>query len=90
MLYLEELALPESILTVPEATLLAFADHGHPTAPAPARGELGALETDIDLAAITTELEHEGIDAFLADYRRLLACVRARTAEPEHEPALWQ
>jgi transaldolase len=84
-MYLEELALPDTILTVPEATLRAFADHGtaDPDAlrnlgSAPAR--MAAAEAAVDLGAITTDLEKEGVDAFCASYRKLLDCIDARTS----------
>jgi transaldolase len=74
VMYLEQLALPDSILTVPEPTLLAFADHG---APDPAEPD-GAPAAAVDLAAITGELEHEGVAAFCDSYRQLLACIEKR------------
>jgi transaldolase len=80
--YLEQLALPGTILTVPEPTLRAFADHGDPerTAaidPKDAAQTLAAAAA-VDLAAITAELEAEGLNAFAVSYRELLACIDQR------------
>jgi transaldolase len=81
VLYLEELALPDSILTVPQPTLEAFADHGSP-AGAPARTDaahaLGEVAATVDLDAITAELEREGVEAFDASYRELISCIEGR------------
>lgn len=80
--YLEELALPQSILTVPEPTLHAFVDHGTAAnladAHRQAHEELVAVTDALDVPAITAELEREGVAAFCASYRRLLSCVAQR------------
>jgi transaldolase len=80
VMYLEQLALPNTILTVPEPTLLAFADHGDPSLTAPVDDD--AAERVLDaaplLAEVTEELEHEGVDAFCASYRDLLESIRER------------
>jgi len=78
VMYLERLALPGSILTVPEPILEAFADHGEAGPAVPSgitQGELAAL----DLDAITVELEREGVEAFSRSYRELLAAIARRT-----------
>ena len=75
------------ISTVPMKTLRAFADHGDVGASlgrdaTNAQRLLGELaETDIDLAAITDELERRGVDSFRDSYRELLACIEAKTTE---------
>jgi transaldolase len=71
VVYLEQLALPGTILTVPEATLHAFADHGDLR-----RTEaFAAWPAD---RAITAELEREGVEAFCDSYRELLAAIEER------------
>jgi transaldolase len=78
VLYLEGLALPDSILTVPQPTLEAFADHGTPQDAPSADTAARALEAataGVDLDAITAELEREGVEAFGDSYRDLLACI---------------
>jgi transaldolase len=79
--YVEQLIAPGVINTMPEATLHAFADHGDASRTFAA----GATETlrraedaGIDLAAVTTELEREGIRSFCDSYRDLLACIEAK------------
>jgi transaldolase len=80
--YLEQLALPGSILTVPEPTLRAFVEHGDAGATAPIDHQstartLAAAEA-LDLDAITAELEAEGVEAFDASYQQLLGCIEQR------------
>ena len=75
VLYVEQLIAPDVINTMPEATLRAFADHGDATrgfgASTGARRRSAAPRTRaIDLAAITAELEREGVRAFCDSYQR--------------------
>ena len=90
VVYLERLALPGSILTVPEPILDAFADHGEPrpalTSPEP-REELEAAATTVGLDTITAELEREGVDAFCDSYAELLASITRRAGQLEPTPA---
>jgi transaldolase len=84
VLYLERLALPGSILTVPEAILDAFADHGDPRPAAPAKDLRDGLEVAapaVDLDAVTAELEREGVEAFRASYAELLASIEQRVEQ---------
>jgi transaldolase len=80
VMYLEQLALPNTILTVPEPTLLAFADHGEPTLTAPIDDEAAELVLDAAplLAEVTEQLEREGVNAFCDSYRDLLESIRER------------
>jgi transaldolase len=82
--YVEELIAPDTINTMPEATLRAFADHGDP-----ARGPIGdgreadeiverAERAGIDLDAVTGELERDGLRSFCASYRELLDCIESK------------
>ena len=77
-LYVSELIGPDVISTMPEATLRAFGDHGRVERTLDADPE-GAERTladaavaGIDLAAVTAELEREGVKAFCDSYRELL------------------
>lgn len=86
VLYLERLALPGSIVTVPEAILDAFADHGDPRPAAPAQDLRDGLEVAaaaVDLDAVTAELEREGVEAFRASYAELLASIEQRVEQLE-------
>jgi transaldolase len=82
VLYVEELIATGVISTMPEATLRAFADHGDASRTMdPSAAELVLRQADeagIDLPAITTELEREGVQSFCASYRQLLECIEAR------------
>jgi transaldolase len=80
--YLEQLALPGSILTVPESTLRAFADHGDPERTEPLdRHDDERLTTAVDLPAIALELEREGVEAFRASYDELLDDIERRVRD---------
>jgi transaldolase len=78
VLYVEELVAPDTVNTMPEATLEAFLDHGK-VRPA---GQEGLADADavldkarrqgIDLTAIGVELLDEGLAAFGKDFERLL------------------
>lgn len=77
-LYIEALAAPDTINTIPEKTLAAFADHGQVGRPMPTDG--GDAETvlaecrraGIDDAALALRLQHEGAQAFGTSWRALL------------------
>jgi transaldolase len=86
VLYVEELIAPDVVNTMPEATLRAFADHGQAThaldqSTAAAEGTLRqAQHAGIDLAAITAQLEREGVQSFCASYHELLDRITTKTA----------
>jgi transaldolase len=81
--YVERLIAPKTINTMPEETLLAFADHGEvrdsidPTSHAPRQVLADAAEAGIDLDRITTALEREGVESFSRSYVRLLERLRS-------------
>jgi transaldolase len=84
VLYVEELIAADVINTMPEATLRAFADHGDatrafdPSSASPEETLRRVADAAIDLTAVTTELEHEGVRSFCDSYRDLLACIEAK------------
>lgn len=79
VLYVEALAAPMTVDTVPEATLKAFADHGKVGAPMPRDG--GDAEAvlarfaaaGIDLAALATKLQDDGAKSFVKSWNELIA-----------------
>jgi transaldolase len=81
VLYVDELIAPGVINTMPEGTLRAFADHGDitgpfdPNSPWPEETLRRARDLGIDLSAVTTALEREGVRLFSDSYRELLACI---------------
>jgi transaldolase len=84
ILYVESLIAPGVINTMPENTLRAFADHGNvaltlgPDIGA-ARSVLSAAAAEgVDLDAITSELERQGVQAFCDSYAELLSCIEGK------------
>ena len=84
VLYVEELIAPDVINTMPEATLRAFADHGQVDgtlgrdASRPRRRSRARPWPGIDLAAVTAELERDGVRSFCDSYRDLLNCIETK------------
>ena len=82
--YVEALVAPRTVNTLPPETLAAYREHGKPAiriqdgiAAAPA--QLAALAgLGIDLAAITRDLEADGVAKFAASYGSLLAGIEAK------------
>jgi len=88
--YVEELVGPDTVNTLPTATLDAFRDHGRPRA-ALLEGMSGADATldrlqrvGVDLDAVTRQLQVEGVVAFAESFDRLMVALsgalRARAA----------
>ena len=84
VLYVEGLAAPLTINTMPDKTLLAFADHGEVREPLPPDGGdaeevLAAFnEAGIDTDAIATQLQQEGAEAFVKSWNELLATIEGK------------
>jgi len=77
-LYIDELIGPDTVNTVPPATLKSFSDHGT-VAETLTRdvGEAGSLlsqlaASGIDLNAITSQLQDEGVEAFAKPFEALM------------------
>jgi len=85
-LYLEALAAPDTINTIPEKTLLAFADHGTMSGTmavdgADAEEVLGVFaQAGIDENALATQLQLEGAESFGKSWSDLVAVVAARSS----------
>ncbi len=86
MLYIEALAAPDTINTMPEKTLLAFADHGKPI-PTPAMdgGNAEAVLADfvkagIDAASLAAALQRDGTAAFADSWNDLMRCIVSKSA----------
>lgn len=84
VLYISELIGPDVVNTMPEHTLRAFADHGEiartlDADSAEAEQTLAeAAAAGIDLAAVTAELEREGVRSFCDSYHQLLDCIEGK------------
>ena len=80
-LYVRGLAAPLTVNTIPEATLLAFADHGMLGPPLPGDGgDAGRVLAEvaasgIDLAALGDELQSQGAAAFVKSWDELLQVI---------------
>ena len=83
-LYIEALAAPDTINTIPEKTLHAFADHGKLRGILPADG--GDAEkvlaefkrTGVDDAALAAQLQREGTAAFDKSWKDLMDCIESK------------
>ena len=92
-LYIEALAAPDTIDTIPDKTLKAFAERGKVGAPMPLDGgnaeaaiaELRAL--GIDDSALADRLQHEGADAFAKSWKSLMAGIADKTSQLNGAPA---
>jgi transaldolase len=91
-LYVEALAAPDTINTIPDRTLAALADHGQVSGVMPADGGdaeevLAAFRgIGVDDAELATRLQHEGTTAFDKSWHDLLDCIAAKSARLE-QPA---
>lgn len=84
VLYVEELIGPDTVNTMPLATLNAFRDHGQPRASLTegldeAEADLDRLvRLEIDLAQITSALQREGVASFARSFDQLLEVLEQR------------
>jgi transaldolase len=84
-LYISGLAAPNTVNTMPEDTLLAFADHGAAANAMPrdggdAEARLAAhAKAGIDLAALAAQLQSEGAKGFVESWRDLLGAIDAKS-----------
>ena len=87
VMYIEALAAPDTINTIPEKTLLAFADHGHVKGVMPVDG--GDAEqvlaefarAGVNDAALAEELQQEGAEAFDKSWNDLMDCLRSKSEQ---------
>ncbi len=85
-LYVEALAAPDTINTIPEKTLAAFADHGRVSGVLPADGgdaeDVLAEFTRVGVndATLAAQLQREGAESFDASWKDLLACLATKRA----------
>ena len=85
-LYVDTLIGPDTVNTLPDATLVAFEDHGTVARtvdadPAAAHAVLGDVTAaGVDLDDVARVLEDEGVAAFVASFDDLLDSLRAKVA----------
>jgi len=89
-LYVEALAAPDTVDTIPEKTLLAYADHGKAKSVLPFdKGHAETVEAviaeftreGINDEALAAELQLEGAQSFAKSWNDLIACIATRTVE---------
>ena len=84
--YVEALAAADTIDTIPEKTLLAFADHGKVGAVLPADGGYAERVLDefkregVDDEALAERLQREGVQAFAKSWSGLMARIREKSS----------
>ena len=85
-LYVQALAAPGTINTLPEKTLLAFADHGRVERSLPADGGYAEAVIEefrregVDDDALAARLQLEGVDAFANSWHALMTRIREKCA----------
>jgi transaldolase len=90
ILYIAALAAPNTIDTIPEKTLLAFADHGKLAGTLPRDG--GDCETvlglfrkaGIDLERLAADLQSQGAKSFDESWQNLLGAIETKGKELQH------
>ena len=86
-MYVDELIGPDTVNTLPDATIEAFADHGHlarrvdadldeATAVWSGLGDVG-----VDLDDVGAKLEREGVTSFQKSFDELLGALEAKATE---------
>ena len=86
-IYVDELIGPDTVNTLPEATIEAFADHGtlarRVDADVDEAEEVWArlAEVGVDMADVAEQLEREGVSSFQKSFDELLTALEAKSAE---------
>ena len=84
-LYIAGLAAPNTVNTMPEETLLAFADHGATARPlsrdgGDAEAVLAAhVKAGVDLTALAARLQSDGANGFVKSWKELLGAIDAKS-----------
>ena len=86
-LYVDELIGPDTVNTLPEATIEAFADHGHLVRRVDADLDQAQAawrelaEVGVDLDDVADKLEREGVSSFQKSFDELLAALETKATE---------
>jgi transaldolase len=84
-LYIAGLAAPNTVNTMPEETLLAFADHGQTATALPRDGGdaeaviAAHVKAGIDLTALAAQLQSDGAKSFVKSWNELLGGIDAKS-----------
>lgn len=86
-LYIDTLIGPDSVNTIPDATLVAFEEAGTlrrtvDADVAEAQAVWDAVGAIVDLDDVSEQLEREGVASFMSAYDDLLAVLKAKAASP--------
>src|SRR4051812_9856645 len=90
VLYIAALAAPNTIDTIPDKTLLAFADHGELAGTLPRDGGDCEIVLDnfrkagIDLEQLAADLQSQGAKSFDESWRNLLGAIESKGKELQH------
>lgn len=86
ILYIKALAAPFTVITIPDKTLLAFADHGSVGELLSADGGnaeelIGKFaKVGIDYDNLATDLQREAAESFVKDWKEMLASISSKSA----------
>ena len=81
-LYIQALAAPFTVNTMPEATLKALADHGNINDALPTHVEDGLAsfaKAGIDTDALGSQLQDEGAVSFVKSWKDLIECIASKS-----------
>jgi transaldolase len=87
VIYVEELIGPNTVNTMPPATIEAFKEHGYVRRSVDADLDAAYAALDalarhgIDLDAVTEQLQVEGVDSFAASFDQLLGAIAAKAEQ---------
>lgn len=87
VLYVDNLIGPDTVNTLPEPTLEAFADHGTVARTVDADFDgaaavwAGLAEVGVDMADVSDKLEREGVASFIKSFDELIEALSAKAAE---------
>lgn len=83
-LYIQALAAPLTVNTMPEGTLKAFADHGAVPGAMSAQGAEEMLariaQAGVDIDALAARLQDEGAKSFVASWNELMGVIQQKSA----------
>ena len=85
VMYIDQFAAPNTINTMPEETLLAFADHGEVHGAVPRNGGdceqvlMAFTRAGIDVMQLAAELQRDGAKAFVDSWKNLLDSIESKS-----------
>ena len=85
VMYIDEFAAPNTINTMPEETLLAFADHGETHGVVPRDGGdceqvlMAFTRAGVDVVQLAAELQRDGAKAFVDSWKNLLDSIESKS-----------